>query len=250
MGVWFLAMVGLAAVMLGVALKADGTLTDAMAIHAALMITAWGVLLPAGGVVARYFKVTPRQKFPEEIDNLFWFNWHRVLQYAGVAVATVSVGIIGFETGGRVATWHGRLGLVTMGLAWLQIASTWFRGEKGGPTGKGAVADEPATWRGDHYDMTTRRLLFEAWHKRAGWAAIVLAGITILLGVQLAGAPTWLVCVVAGVQAAAILGVLDGRLQGRWIDTYQAIWGPDPRHPGNSRFSAPPFRPRRGRSRR
>ena len=45
----------------------------------------------------------------------------------------------------------------------------------------GAVRDDradpadPATWRGDHYDMTPRRRLFEAWHKTAGWSLIALA---------------------------------------------------------------------------
>lgn len=45
-------------------LWSTGTITVAMAGHGALMLTAWGLLMPAGGVVARYFKVMPGQDFP------------------------------------------------------------------------------------------------------------------------------------------------------------------------------------------
>ena len=218
---------------LGLALCSATGLPAALAAHAALMITAWGVMMPAGAIVARYFKVTPRQNFPAELDNPFWWRWHRVLQYGAVALSTTGLVVVLSATGGRFDTLHGRLGLVAMTLAWLQVASAAMRGAKGGPTDRRADPREPTTWRGDHYDMSRRRLLFEGWHKRAGWVAVALAGITILLGIDLAGAPVWLVLLVAGMQGGAVLVTIDSALRGRWVDTYAALWGPDPVHPGN-----------------
>jgi len=89
--------------------------------------------------------------------------------------------------------------------------------------------------RGDHYDMTTHRRWFERLHKRLGWLAIVAAVLTVVLGLIAADSPRWM----AGVLTVwwLLLTTLAWRWQrqGRCIDTYQAIWGPEPRHPGNQR---------------
>ena len=86
---------------------------------------------------------------------------------------------------------------------------------------------------GDHYDMTTRRYAFECAHKVIGTIAILFAIGVIGMGLKLADAPRWMVVVLA-LWWLALLSVAF-RLQraGRCIDTYQAIWGPDPIHPGN-----------------
>ena len=220
---------------LGWALWSTGMVTPAIAAHGAMMLTAWGLLIPAGGVVARHYKVLPGQDFPRVHGDLTWWDWHRGLQYAGTGLATAALCIILSETGGRIDTWHGRCGLAVMVLAWLQILSGWLRGSRGGPTGTGADPNDPTTWRGDHYDMSARRLAFERWHKPAGWATLLLAAVTVLLGASLVGAPGWLVAAIGGLQAAAVLGLADGALRGRWVDTYAALWGTDPRHPGNRR---------------
>ena len=158
-----------------------------MAVHGALMLTAWGFLMPAGGIAARYFKVMPGQDFPRVVENLTWWRWHRGLQYGGMALATVALGTILSETGGRFDTLHGCCGLAVMTLGWLQVVSGLLRGTKGGPTDPEADPLDPATWRGDHYDMTRRRHAFEAWHKPVGWIAVFLAGATILLGLRRPG---------------------------------------------------------------
>ncbi len=247
MAIFCVILGGLAAV-LGRALWSDLGLPPAMASHAALMLVAWGVMIPMGGIVARYFKVTPRQNFPEEVDSRFWWDWHRGLQYGGMALSSVGLLLILWETGGRFATLHGRCGIVVMTIGWLQVASALLRGSKGGATDKRADPSAPLTWRGDHYDMSRRRLAFEIWHKTAGWAVIVLAGVTILLGIDLIGAPDWLLVLVAIFQAAVLLALVDGRLRRRWVDTYEALWGPDPVHPGNRRVTARSSRRHRPRS--
>lgn len=231
---WFVLPVAvLFASVVGFGLAASGSVTSAMAVHAALMLTAWGLLIPAGGVVARYFKVMPGQDFPRVVENLTWWRWHRGLQYGGTALATVALGVILSETGGRFDTLHGRCGLAVMMLGWLQVVSGLLRGTKGGPTDSRANPLEPATWRGDHYDMTPRRHAFEAWHKPVGWAVVMLAGATVILGLQLVSSPAWLLFVVGALQAAACASIIDGVARHRWVGTYTSLWGPDPRHPGN-----------------
>ncbi len=215
-------------------------LPGAMALHAGLMLLAWGMLLPFGAVAARYYKVVPGQTYPREVDNRFWWTWHRVLQYAGVAAATAGVLVMLSVTRDGFATLHGRLGVAVMAVAWAQVVSGLVRGSRGGPDA-GETPRGQADWRGDHYDMTPRRRLFEAWHKRAGWAVLAAGAVVVLLGADLVGSPPWLLATVGALQAAALLGVADGVLRGRWVDTYKALWGPDPAHPGNRR---PPTCPR------
>jgi hypothetical protein len=209
-------------------------MSPAFLIHAVLMMVGWLLLLPAGALVARFRKVTPRQNWPQVLDNLLWWRLHRLLQYAGVACVLLALAVA-YRAAGRLP-WdlvHVQLGMIVITFAVLQIASTWFRGTKGGPTEAGADPGNPATWRGDHYDMTLRRRLFEGWHKVCGWWSILLAPVAALLGLQLLGWPRTL-CGLGGVlllcEAALVALFMRGA---RRINTYQAIWGPDPHHPGN-----------------
>ena len=217
-------------------LRAD-ILPAAMAAHGAMMIVAWGSLLPLGGLVARYFKVVPGQDYPAVVDNPFWWNWHRTLQYAGAALASAAVADILWQTGGRIATLHGACGLLVMIAAWLQVASPLMRGTKGGPTDAKAHPADAGTWRGDHFDMTLRRRLFEAWHKRVGWCLLGLAQATLLLGADLVGAPVELLALLALAMSALGLALLDSHLRGRWVETHAALWGPGafPPPPGSTR---------------
>ncbi len=207
---------------------------DPFLIHGALMVVAWLVLLPLGALVARTRKVLPRQDWPRVVEDLTWWWLHRVLQYAGVAVAVAGLAVAWRATGAlALGLLHVQTGLLLLTLAALQIVSTWFRGDKGGPTGTRADPKRPETWRGDHYDMTPRRRAFEAWHKQAGWLSILLAPVTVLLGLRLYGWPVPLVWV-AAVLALSQAGIATWLLRtSRGIGTYQALWGPDARHPGN-----------------
>ena len=201
--------------------------------HARLMVAAWAILLPLGAVAARYFKVTPKQDWPSQLDNRAWWHAHRVLQYAGVVVMLVGTSLVWnlrTETQlmpSTLAACHGYLGWTVVLLGVLQIFSAWLRGSKGGPT-------EPQL-RGDHYDMTRHRLGFEALHKGAGWLSVFLAIITIALGLMVADAPRWMPLAVALWWAGLFSASVYLERSGRCVDTYQAIWGPDMKHPGNQR---------------
>jgi hypothetical protein len=195
--------------------------------HARIMVFSWAILLPLGALAARYFKVTPKQDWPREVDNLAWWHAHRLLQYGGVALMMLGVWFA-WNQGSQsttVAIWHHYLGWSVVVLGAIQIVAAWARGSKGGPTDQ--------QLRGDHYDMTRHRIWFETVHKTGGWLAIALAIATVCLGLWAADAPRWMILVLTSWWV--LLLVLGAKLQReqRCIDTYQAIWGPSPTHPGN-----------------
>ncbi|WP_233167471.1 cytochrome b561 domain-containing protein [Xylophilus sp. ASV27] len=195
--------------------------------HGRLMVLAWAVLLPLGVMAARFFKVMPGQDWPRRLDHKAWWHAHRALQYAGVAV--MSLGIVlawGHAAGATaLARWHGWLGWILLALGWLQVVGGWLRGSKGGPS--------DATLRGDHYDMSLRRRVFERLHKALGYLALALAMLTITLGLAVADAPRWMWLGIAAWWMLWLAGFVRLQRRGRCIDTYQAIWGPGDEHPGN-----------------
>lgn len=198
--------------------------------HARLMVAGWGVLLPLGALAARYFKVRPSQDWPRRLDDQLWWRAHRWLQWTGIVLMTAGAALAWAWAKGAshgAAGWHAVLGWSVAVLGWLQVAAGLLRGSKGGPTDRQV--------RGDHYDMTPRRIWFERLHKGLGWAAVIGAAVVIGLGLVAADAPRWMAVALAAWWA--LLALLAWRWQraGRCIDTYQAIWGPDPAHPGNRR---------------
>ena len=197
--------------------------------HARFMVAGWGVLLPLGILVARYFKVTPRQDWPRELDNVFWWRTHVRLQTAGVLIMTLGVMAVWSRadgTGGLKGLHH-LLGWTLITIGWLQIAGGLLRGSKGGPTG--------STMRGDHFDMTRRRILFEYVHKSLGWIAMLGVIVETAAGLIIVDAPRWMAAVLTGWWLTLLMALVVLQRAGRCIDTYQAIWGRDPALPGNRR---------------
>jgi vacuolar-type H+-ATPase subunit I/STV1 len=195
--------------------------------HARCMVLGWGVLLPLGALVARYFKVTPRQNWPEQLDNKAWWHGHRSLQWAGIFAMSLGM-LLAFGNGSAAspaARLHAWAGWAVATLGWLQIAAGLHRGSKGGPT--------DVQLSGDHYDMTRHRVWFERLHKGLGWLALLAAVLVMVLGLLLADAPRWMAVLLGAWWLLLTALALHWQRQGRCIDTYQAIWGPDPRHPGN-----------------
>lgn len=204
--------------------------------HARWMVLAWAVLLPLGALVARFYKVTPRQDWPRKLDDRHWWHGHRWLQWSGAGAMAVGLwlawgqrpgagagGVVGVS--GAAAQAHAWAGWAVCVAAGLQIAGAMARGSKGGPT--------DAQLRGDHYDMTPWRRGFERIHKSLGWLSIVAAiGVT-ALGLVVADAPRWMAAVLALWWALLVAAFVVLQKRGRCIDTYQAIWGPDRAHPGN-----------------
>jgi len=206
--------------------------------HARSMVLAWGVLAPLAVLIARFYKVLPGQDWPRELDSQFWWRTHWIGQSVVLLLTVLGVGLI-LSSAGEVGL-HGLLGYLVLALVLAQVVLGLMRGSKGGPT-----APMPdGGLDGDHYAMTRWRQVFEAAHKGLGYALLIVALLTIIIGLWDTNGPRWiwgaLIIWWAALTAMAI------RLQrlGRAIDTYQAIWGPSPDHPGN-RLRAPGWGMRR-----
>ncbi|CAM3633809.1 cytochrome b561 domain-containing protein [Deinococcus frigens] len=196
-------------------------------LHAGLMLIAWVLVLPAGIVIARFFKVTARQDYPRVVDNRIWFKTHVVMQYAGVICTTLGLGLAWFHTGRlNLGTAHTLFGLGAVALGWLQIVWGVRRGSKGGPT-------DPAGMRGDHYDMTPHRWVFEWGHRGGGYLALLLALGAAWSGLHLVNAPGWMLAalLVFPLLFAALFWCFS-RQRWRVPNSYQAIWGPAHPQPG------------------
>jgi hypothetical protein len=206
--------------------------------HGRLMVLSMGLLMPPVVLVARYFKVTPRQDWPRQLDNPFWFVTHRrwghvigLVFFAGITLALIAVSWQ-FRWSGA----HAVLGWTVVALVFVQLASGWLRGTHGGPVDPFTRERRPPyEWPGDHFSMTLRRISFEYVHKYAGYALLVLAIVAISTGLIAADAPRWMP-IVMGIWwfLMACIFVWFQRA-GLCIDTYQAIWGLDPDLPGNRR---------------
>ena len=202
----------------------------ALSWHARTMVLGWGVLAPSAVLAARYLKVLPWQNWPDELDNKIWWRLHwgtqclvLVLSVIGLLLVLIS------EQNTGTAVLHRAFGYTVLALAGLQGLSGVLRGSKGGPTSRAP----DGSLHGDHYDMTLHRQLFEACHKLLGYVALILMIGAIVSGLWQANAPKWM-WLFLGLFWCGLLGLaLFLERRGWAFDTYQAIWGPDPAHPGN-----------------
>jgi hypothetical protein len=216
--------------------------------HARLMVVAWAVLVPCAVLVARFFKVMPGQAWPHQLDNKTWWHGHRWGHALAVLFMVLGLWVVNAPSAEGAMAWgHRVLGWGVCALAALQVLGGVLRGSKGGPSDQHL--------RGDHYDMSPWRCRFERLHKGLGWLAVLSAVPTIVMGLWLADAPRWMAVVLGAWWLTLAWAFAHWQRRGRCMDTYQAIWGPDPVHPGNRlppigwgirRYSAstwPPQRP-------
>lgn len=216
---------------------ADHHVVDARIVwHARTMVLAWSVLLPLGALIARFLKILPKQEWPRELDRRMWWNAHRGLQYSGVVLSLVGV-VLAWQNIASADAWrsaHGILGWILTVAGMAQLVSGWLRGSTGSPSA--ALRDAPdLDPAGDHYAMTPRRIVFERFHKSVGWLAVTVAFVTTALGLHVVDAPRWMMLGI-GVWWALLASIFVVLQRAGWCaDTYQAIWGPSPAHPGNRR---------------
>lgn len=197
--------------------------------HGRSMVLAWGILAPLAVLIARFYKVLPGQDWPRELDSQVWWRGHWMGQTLVLLLTGVGLGLV-FQTVDP-RDLHAKLGYTVIVLLCAQVGLGFFRGTKGGPTspaGDGSL-------RGDHYDMTPWRVMFEWVHKTVGYALLLLASLTLLLGMWDANAPIWMWLVITLWWGGFVVFFVVLQRQGHAVDTYQAIWGPGPEHPGNHR---------------
>jgi hypothetical protein len=214
------------------------SMSSGVAWHGGLMVLAWVVLMPAGFLVARFYKITPGQDWPRRLNNPFWFRNHRRLGYAIGIVTAVAVACVVW-TDGTLILWrssHALTGWVLLALAAFQIVGSLLRGIHGGPVDRLTRKPvPPEQWPGDHFSMTRRRIVFEYSHKTVGYFLVLVTIWQIAGGLRDADAPRW-IWVVLGLWTLIFVAAFT-RLQraGKCIDTYQAIWGLDESLPGYRR---------------
>ena len=204
--------------------------------HGRFMTFAWAILVPLGVVVARYYKITAKQDWPNVVDNRFWWRCHLIFQISASVLTIVALILMwqlrDFKWTG---SYHFLLGWLIAALAAAQLIGGFLRGSRGGPedlASKGSL-------RGDHYDMTRRRLVFEVFHKTVGYCVLIVAQIAVLTGMWNANAPHWMWIVLSVWWCLLTIAVLWLKDHSRRPGTYQALWGPDPIHPGNQRRQNP-----------
>lgn len=198
--------------------------------HARIMVLAWGIMSPTAILVARFYKVTPKQSWPEELDNRTWWKTHWMTQTLVLLFTFLALGLIISDTQHSVqAKLHVICGYAVIIFGILQGCSGIFRGSKGGPTARG----RDGSVRGDHYDMTPWRLAFERLHKSVGYIILALVAYTIPSGMWASNAPVWMFLSIGLFWICLLVGFVVLQTRGYAIETYQAIWGPDQEHPGN-----------------
>ncbi|WP_028745445.1 cytochrome b561 domain-containing protein [Rhizobium mesoamericanum] len=203
--------------------------------HARSMVMAWSVLVPIGVIAARFFKIFPGQDWPRVLDDRRWWHLHRGAQYASLVLMLVGLFLILSAPEATqsitAAIWaHQLTGWIVLVLGGMQYLSGWFRGTKGGPSSPAANG----SWRGDHYDMTRRRRLFERVHKSLGYVAMPFSMAAVSTGLWQANAPRWMLLLIGTWYVIVMVSFAVLQRRGMAYDTYQAIWGLDPQHPGNS----------------
>jgi hypothetical protein len=144
--------------------------------HALLTTFALGFLMPMGIVLARYFKITKKQDWPRQLDSKFWWQSHLFFSYTAMCCLLIGIVLLwpwlkGFDLRdlrqlSLLRLVHVIVGWALVFLSIFIVITGWLRGTKGGPTDK--------QMRGDHYDLSPRRLWFEATHKKASYFAFVL----------------------------------------------------------------------------
>jgi len=131
-------------------------------IHGSLMMISWGFLLPSGTLIAKFYKHRP---------GGLWFKLHRGIQMLGLLLAVIGwiIALMNFNVFKDVGFrnyQHGICGMVVMVLGILQPLNALIR---------------PHAPENDE-EKTTKRFLWEFWHKASGYSAVLLAVPTIVLG--------------------------------------------------------------------
>lgn len=205
--------------------------------HAILMVGIWLVLVPLCILAIRYGKPKPKPHgIREEIKltNIawWWFSLHKFGFYLAIGLSLAGLGLALAMNGGFSGSVHAMFGITAIVLGCLQIISAWLRGTHGGRYYLNANPDDPATWHGDHFDMTPRRRMFEAFHRTAGYFAGFFAIGAVASGLMqfsLPGLAT--VILIAGFVILALCVVLE--FKGLRHDGYRAAFGNDRDHPYN-----------------
>lgn len=138
--------------------KPSGNLHRSRTSHGVLGLLSWGLILPYGAIVARYFK----HKDP------LWYYLHVAFQFVGfiLAVATGFLGLNMYYRFSFHAPAHKGIGITAIVLSVLQVMAFFIRPDKD----------------------SKKRKYWNWYHHNVGRIALFFGALNILLGIQLADA--------------------------------------------------------------
>jgi hypothetical protein len=148
------------------AFTASASRTAIIVAHGVVMFLAWGLLAPAGVLVARFTKHVQ----PADGPSAFWFTTHRIVQVTSMVLSVVGLvlAIVMVAPGPHFAEAHHIIGVVVVALGLLQPVNACCR---------------PAKMPGKKR-QSLGRTAWEWLHKGSGYAALLLAVVTVFLGLQ------------------------------------------------------------------
>lgn len=205
--------------------------------HALLMVAIWLIWVPLCITIIRYGKPKPtkyglRRKVSFWHKEWWWFSTHKYGLYGAVILSLVGAGVALVVSGGFSGSVHATFGALTIVMAVIQVVFGMARGSHGGKYYHTAKPDDPATWHGDHYSRTTRRRIFEAYHKTAGYFTVFAA-----MGAIGSGLMQYPMPVLAGIVFVVPFVFLAAWIvltyQERNYDGYRAVHGYGMEHPYN-----------------
>ncbi|HSM39620.1 MAG TPA: cytochrome b561 domain-containing protein [Afifellaceae bacterium] len=205
--------------------------------HAVLMFSIWFVMVPICIMTIRFFKPRPSEfgiTTKIKLTNIrwWWFNVHKYGLFLAIGLSLAGLAVALVVSRGFSGSVHSIFGITTITLGCLQVITALFRGTHGGRYYNNADPDDPATWHGDHFDMTFRRRLFEAYHKNAGYLAGFFA-----IGAVASGLMQYHMPVLTGIALVTALVLFAAwavfEFKGMKYDGYRAVFGLNPEHPHN-----------------
>ncbi len=110
--------------------------------HGRVMTLAWAILLPIGVLIARFGKITPRQNWPDRLDNRLWFHTHWMMQTGAALGMVIGIYLIWKPAGdGWLIFVHRSLGWAIAAFCAMQVVAGMFRGtrRRTGPPGTGRL---------------------------------------------------------------------------------------------------------------
>lgn len=148
--------------------------------HAILMVSIWLVLVPLCITIIRYGKPRPTLKGLQRQVHIkhiewWWFSIHKYGLWAAVVLSVLGATVAFVVSGGFSGSIHAVFGTVTIVMGIIQVTAGMLRGTHGGKYYLFNENNDPSTWHGDHYSRTTRRRIFEAYHKTAGYFTLIAA---------------------------------------------------------------------------
>ncbi len=205
--------------------------------HALLMVGIWLVLVPLCVTIIRYGKPKPTEKGIQTAISIrnplwWWFNVHKYGLYTAVGLSLVGVAVALVVSGGFSGSVHAKFGALTVTMGCLQVISGMLRGTHGGKYYKFPDPNNPAAWHGDHYSRTTRRRVFEAYHKTTGYFTLFCALGAIGSGLMQYSMPVLTMLVLALPFVFLAAWVWLEYIEHRY-DGYRAVHGYGMEHPYN-----------------